>query len=103
MKKLLLLFTLLCISAVTYAGGIIKGKVTDKKTHDPLIGATISIKNQSTGETGYVSVGLDGSYLFKNVKAGKYDIEARYVSYEASQKQIAAEDNETTPVNFELE
>jgi len=102
MKKLLLLFILLSLSAITYAG-VIRGKVTDKKTHDPLIGATISIKNQSIGESASVSVGLDGSYIFKNLKAGKYEIEARYVSYETSQKSADILQDETTTVNLELE
>src|ERR1700761_9385266 len=103
MKKLLPLFILLCLSAFTYAAGIIKGTVTDKKNNEPLIGATISIKNKSTGEANYVSVGLDGSYIFKNLKEGSYDLEVRYISYEPLQKHAEVEDGQTVTVNFALE
>ena len=103
MKKLLLLFILLCFSAITYAGGIIKGIVTDKKTNEPLIGSTIGIKNQSTGKKSFTSVGLDGTYIFKELEAGTYELEARYVSYELLQKQVTIQDGQIVTVNLSLE
>jgi hypothetical protein len=74
---LLLLCTGLCISA---SAQIIKGTVADKQTGEPLIGSTVTIKN-SNGEKQSLGVGLDGTFTFRNVAPGKYEVEAKYVSY----------------------
>jgi outer membrane receptor protein involved in Fe transport len=102
MKKLLLLFTLFCISAVTYAATI-KGTVSDKKNNDPLIGSTVSLTNASTGAIVYTGVGLDGTFIFKNTAAGNYEIKVNYVTYQPQSKNISVTDEQTLIVDFLLE
>lgn len=76
MKRLLLsIITLCCIILNSYAG-IIKGKVTDRKTGEPLTGATILV-----GSTGNGAVAdIDGNYSLK-IKNGTYDITVKYIGY----------------------
>jgi len=104
MKKrvppLLLLFCLL--TSLSYAGSIIKGTITDK-SGQPLIGATISLKNETSGTKIYSSVGLDGTYLFKNVDAGKYELEANYVSYKAATKEFDVDGSTAVKIDLSLE
>ncbi len=78
-KHLLLsfLFAGLCLSSFAQ---IIKGSVADKKTGEPLIGAIVTIKSNS-GIKQSTSVGLDGSFNFKDVAPGSYEVEAKYMSY----------------------
>src|ERR1700743_1589192 len=97
MKKLLPLLTLLLclLTAFTYAQGIVKGTVTDKKNGDPLAGSTITIKNQSTGATISTGAVLDGTYTFKNLADGKYEITAKYISYNADSKTVSVNGNVT--------
>ncbi len=102
MKKLLLLLTLTCFSAFTYAIGIVKGKITDKKNGDPLIGSTITLKNETTGASTSVSAGLDGTFIFKDVEQGKYVVEGKYVSYQTLEKHISAR-GQTVIVDLALE
>ena len=87
-KPLPLLILLFCsLFSFANAGSIVRGTITDKGGQ-PLIGATIALKNEINGNKIYTSAGLDGSYIFKNVNAGKYEIEAKYVSYKSESKNI---------------
>lgn len=63
-------------------GGILKGKVTDQKTGETLIGATVVV----VGTYNVISTDLDGNYIIKGIKQGDYSIKISYVGY--SDKQI---------------
>lgn len=93
-KRLPLLILLFClITGFTYAQGIIKGTVTDKRNGDPLPGSTITLKSESNGKKISTSAGLDGTYVFKNVSDGKYEIEAKYISYNDASKSVTVSGN----------
>jgi TonB-dependent receptor len=104
MKKLLPLLVLfqLVISSFAFATGGIKGTVIDKNTAEPLVGASVEIKNKTTGYKQTAGVGLDGSFSFKNVPAGKYEIEAKYVSYQKEETDIEVNDGAITSVKLAL-
>ncbi|QKJ31587.1 TonB-dependent receptor [Mucilaginibacter mali] len=104
MKRTLTLFFLLTlITGFAFANGIIKGTVTDKKTAEPLIGATVHIKSKKTDFKQSISTGLDGSYTFKNVPAGEYEVEAKYISYKDEDKNITLKDGDVAIVRLQLE
>ncbi|QQL49627.1 TonB-dependent receptor [Mucilaginibacter ginkgonis] len=104
MKRIYPLLILLLLATVTqaFAQGVIKGSVIDQKNGEPLIGATISVKNESTGKKISTSVGLDGSFVFRNLSAGSYEVEAHYVSYKDESKHVTVRDNETATVTLNL-
>ncbi|GAA3984949.1 TonB-dependent receptor [Mucilaginibacter dorajii] len=104
MKKLipLLILLQLTICSFAFASGTIKGTVTDKKTGEPLVGATVSIHSKTSGYKISTGVGLDGSFVFKNVPAGSYEIDARYVAFDKEDKNIEVQDGVTTTVNLAL-
>jgi len=80
-KALFTLVLLVCFQTVLYAQNI-KGNITDAKTGETLIGATVTIDKGDFKQS--TSVKLDGSYLFKNVPAGTYKLHVIYVGYKAS-------------------
>ncbi len=93
-KRLPLLILLFCsLVSFTFAQGVIKGTVTDKSTGEPLAGSTVTSKNESSGATLGTSTGLDGSYAFKNLKAGAYIIKISYNGYKTEQKTITLSAN----------
>jgi len=94
MKKSLSLFILLIVSSfgLAYSQGSIKGIISDQ-TGQPLIGATVTLHNKSTEKKQYTSVGLDGSYLFKNVADGKYTLSAKYISYQTAEHEFEVNGN----------
>jgi TonB-dependent receptor len=74
---LFLVLFLTCAATKSFSQTV-KGNAFDAKTGEPLVGATVHIE-----DTKYTTaVELDGSYTFKNVKPGKYEIEIDLVGYE---------------------
>ena len=71
----------------------IKGKIVDAKTGEPLAGANVVLK-----DTKYSTiVNLDGSYLFKNLKPGKYDLQVSLIGYRKLKAEgIKVAENATT-------
>ncbi len=96
-----MLIALVCIVSISSYAGTIKGKVTDIKSGEPLPGATVSLEHTKYA----VVVNLDGSFLFKNIPAGKYEIKVKMVGYEKSKEiDIDVQDGNTIQeVNFQLE
>ncbi|MBW1297427.1 TonB-dependent receptor, partial [Aquimarina litoralis] len=81
MKKLMLLYTFLCISFLSAQTGTIKGLVVDKQSETPLIGATVELLN--TSETKGVITDLDGYFTLENVPLGRQIIRVSYIGFES--------------------
>ncbi|MVM41874.1 TonB-dependent receptor plug domain-containing protein [Spirosoma sp. HMF3257] len=90
------LFLLLGLHAVQAA--TLKGSITDARTGEPLIGATVTLVNTKFGGT----VGLDGHYVIKGVPAGTYACVAQYISYQKTQKMIVVGTESVLTQNFSL-
>lgn len=76
MVLLLLLGSFLALMAQAQTG-VICGTVTDAKFKEPLIGASVVIEGTTVGAIADV----DGNFRIENVKPGKYNVVASYVSY----------------------
>ncbi len=70
MKGLLLVFFFAFSIGIGAFAGTVKGKITDSKTGDPLIGATVTLVGEGKKLT--TSVNLDGSYTFRNVPVRRF-------------------------------
>ncbi|HVB03683.1 MAG TPA: TonB-dependent receptor [Chitinophagaceae bacterium] len=75
-RQILFLPLLGCIFTFSQAG-IIRGKVMDSRSGDPLIGASVIIKNTKYSAI----VNLDGSFIIRNVPTGNYEIFAKDLGY----------------------
>jgi outer membrane receptor protein involved in Fe transport len=78
------LFVMLCVLVVTplvlFGGttGKIKGRITDKQTGEPLVGATAIVVGTSLG----AAANVDGEFIILNVVAGTYELEAKFLGYQ---------------------
>ncbi|WP_428327310.1 TonB-dependent receptor domain-containing protein [Mucilaginibacter sp.] len=81
---------------------VIKGKIFDSKTGEPLAGATVKIEQGAFKQ--FTSAKLDGSYAFKNLHAGTYQVTAAFISYAASPvyEVIEKSDNDVEVKNIYL-
>ncbi len=102
LKKLYLFFFISTALLKIANAQTIKGKVTDAKTGEPLTGASVEIKNGSFQQ--FTSVNLDGSYIFKVVKPGIYQISARFIGYKTTEgKDVEVNDKAVSTLNIRLE
>lgn len=99
-RKLLTLFLLTLITKALFAqNGAFSGTVTDAKTGEPLIGATILLVGTELGSTTDVS----GSYTLKNVPPKTYNIQASYVGYNAfTRYDVVIRSEGNIDINFQL-
>lgn len=76
---------LLCIFiSFTSFAATLKGKIKDTKTNEPLVGASVFLKNTKIGSL----TGLDGSFTIKNISAGTYELVVQYIGYQAKSTKI---------------
>jgi outer membrane receptor protein involved in Fe transport len=99
-QKTLFLFLLSAFLGLTasYAQSI-KGTVVDARSGEPLVGANVSIKG-----TAYKSiVKLDGSFLFKSVTPGTYELTVDYVGFKTETfEKFTLSQNGTKEINIKL-
>ncbi|KAA9331238.1 TonB-dependent receptor [Adhaeribacter soli] len=99
--NLLLILACIGISLQGFAQGTgtLAGKVTDKNTQEPVIGAVVFITGSNRGTT----TDLDGNYSLK-LQEGIYKIAVTYISYKQKTfENIRIEPGKTTTLNIGIE
>ncbi len=81
MKSLYLLCLLLITLPAFSQTGMLKGKVTDAETADPMPFATILIVSDSSAPLFGTTTDFDGNYTIKPLDHGVYDVKASFVGY----------------------
>lgn len=81
----------------------VTGKVLDDKKQ-PVIGALITVKNESTGFTITAPTGVDGSYTIREIPLGTpYTVTAKYIGYgDQVQKGYTLNQGDLLRVNFTM-
>ncbi|TDS54629.1 TonB-dependent receptor [Myroides indicus] len=97
--KLRILFVLLLISNGLFAAdGIIKGKLTDSQTNEPLSFASVIIKGSTIG----INTDFDGNYELA-VKAGTHTFIFQYIGYLSIEKTVEIKSGQTQTLNITLD
>lgn len=78
--------------------GSIKGRVTDKDTGEPLVGANVFIEGTGIG----ASADLDGRYLLRSIPPGQYSVKVSYIGYVAEAKETQVRNDQTVEIDFRL-
>jgi iron complex outermembrane receptor protein len=96
--KLLGSFLLLILPACIFAAvAAFTGKVTDSKTNEPIIGATVTLPQLKIS----TSTDANGQFTFNTLPArGRYVVEVRYVGYQAMVKTVDL--SSPSSLNFSL-
>ena len=87
--------------SLSFAGttGKISGKVIDKSTGEPLIGANILIVGTNYGG----AADMDGNYFIINIPPGNYEVRASSIGYtQVSYKSVRVSVDQTTNLDFSL-
>ncbi len=89
----------LFLMATSYANGQnIRGTVLDAITGEPMIGATVVLKENNLKQL----VRLDGTFMFKNVKPGAYHLEITFTNFTRFEQQINHIATENTLIAAQL-
>ncbi len=95
----ILLLMLFSSSFVLAQTGRVSGKITDRETGEPLIGANIIILGTSFGAASDVN----GDFIIRQVQPGNYSIKASYIGYQdVTVSNVRIVSGLTAEQNFEL-
>ena len=95
MRILFILFFVLVTNAMAFADGNIAGKISDEKTGEPVIGATVMVKGTGKG----TATDVDGRFQI-TIAAGDYSVEVRYLGYQPKDiSDVVVKDGQTTTVD----
>ncbi len=86
-----------CTTFWAYAA-VIKGKIYDANNNDPLIEASVYLLNTSYAAASDVN----GEYVLKDIPAGHYTVEVKYIGYVAYKKEIDIKDDQTLKLDIGL-
>lgn len=101
MNKILfcLLISILILTGSLFAvQGVIKGRVVDSETGDPLPGTNVSIKGTNMG----AATDLKGYYTITNVPPGQFTLKVTYIGYGSQELTISVPSGETVVQDFNL-
>jgi outer membrane receptor protein involved in Fe transport len=79
--------------------GVIVGRVTDRRTAGPIVGAAIEVQGTRLSATS----GDDGRYRIPDVPAGQYTVRARYIGYMPGTVSVTVSGDEQATADFALE
>ena len=94
MSKIYLALICLLSLPLAVAAGTIKGRITDARTGEPLVGATVFLRG--TGHSDQAR--LDGTFIIRNVATGDYEVIGQFVSYETVNQRITLIDTQPDQV-----
>lgn len=101
MKKITILAMIFMVipSLVFGASGKIRGTVTDEKTKEGLVGASITLVGTNYG----AATDIDGNFTILNLAPGTYSIRASLIGYSSTTiNNIKVNEDLSTEVNFKL-
>ena len=85
MSKFYTLLWVLALLPLPMLAGTIRGRVTDARTGEPLVGTVVVLKG--TSYNGQAQ--LDGSYAIRGVPAGEYEATGQLLSYETFSQHVS--------------
>lgn len=97
-SKGMFLFFLLGLGAQSLAAGTVRGGITDKQTHEPLTGATVTV----SGGNGGAVADLEGNYVLQ-LPAGTYVLTVKFMSYKDLVVDSVRVGDEEQVLNLEME
>lgn len=98
-KRLILLLSIFVSLGSALQAAVIRGKVIDEKTKEPLIGAYVYVREFNLSTV----VGLDGSYQLKDAPTGEYLVEVSFIGYRSLKEKIRVKNfSEVIERNFAL-
>ena len=99
LSMIILSSVLMVYSAQAQGSGSLRGRVIDKETREPLVGASIIIENTSLG----IATDINGKFYLPIVPVGKWIVKVTYIGYIQGTREITvAEKSELVEEDIKL-
>ena len=98
LRKHLLVVILICFTCVAFTQSIIRGKVFDKQTGEPIAFADVFIESLSLGTT----TNMDGFFTLNGISQGTYIIKVSYLGFETQELSKEVSGDNIITQNFLL-
>jgi len=99
MRPLFAVSLLLIFWTIPAVAGILKGRVTDRSSGDPLPQVNISVRGTTLG----ASSGPDGVYSITGIPDGTYEVQASLIGYEPAVSEVTVPATGTTELDILLD
>src|SRR5687768_15777728 len=103
-QLIFVLVTLLVISAIALAqqtGGAVNGRVVDQN-NAAILNATVTLKNEATGQTLTTQSTSNGDFNFPNTLGGDYTITVEAGGFQANTQKVKVLLNQESTINLVL-
>lgn len=91
-QRILVVAFLLLVPVLALSSGKVRGRIVDKDSREPLVGANVSI----VGTTHGAAADVNGEYIIVNVPAGVHTVRATFVGYASSTVSNVRVNNDLT-------
>ena len=98
-KTILVIMGICCFPMISWAQVFLSGRIVDKKTNEPVVGASVYIRKNQVGD----NANDNGLYRIKLPQNGTYLVEVSFIGYKTIKqsvpeliKDILNERNQTT-------
>ncbi|HKK80649.1 MAG TPA: TonB-dependent receptor, partial [Prolixibacteraceae bacterium] len=100
MRKVVLglILSLVLIFNVNAQKTVLRGTVTDIKTGETIVGASVFLKGTTIGAMS----DFDGNFELKNISPGSYALKCSFISYEPQEKEFVISANDELNIDFKL-
>jgi outer membrane receptor for ferrienterochelin and colicin len=99
MKKIFAAIIILQFSVFAGVTGKLVGKITDKRTGDIMMGATVALEGTKLGAVS----GSDGNFIIVNIPPRAYTVKVSYIGYETTVvENVKITVDQTTRISVEL-
>lgn len=79
--------------------GVIKGRIIDAESRDPLFGASVILEGTTIG----AMADSDGDFSITNIPAGKYRVSSSFISYKTdTTEELVVRSGDTVQIHMEL-
>ena len=104
MKKGFILILTLFFSSFIFSqtSQVIRGKIIDKETYSPIIGATVQVVTENIEPMGANS-DIDGNYRIENVPVGRHTIKISFIGYKDKTIPVVVTSGKELILNAELD
>ncbi|MDR1610743.1 MAG: carboxypeptidase-like regulatory domain-containing protein, partial [Candidatus Symbiothrix sp.] len=98
-KKFCFVFILWALAITLSAKtGTVTGIISDKKTGEGIIGASVLIENTNKGAV----TDIDGKFSIDGIAAGKYKVKISYLSYQPAEINTEIKAGQTVEINVAM-